>query len=765
MRLGALTFLAGILVLHTLVDLPSPWWVLGLPVVLVIGLYVPGLRLPAWLGLGFLWALLWAQPLSHGQLPLEAESAEWQAEGWVASIPETLQRGVRFQFTVDALSQGDVHIPFTGRLRLTSYKANPASLRVGDKWQFTVRLNRTHGLANPGSFDYERWLLVNGIAAQGHVLEHPEPRLLEPAARYYLDRFRQELAERFWHLLPDNPYVGILVALAVGESHGIQERQWEIFSRTGTGHLMSISGSHIGLVAGLIFWVVRQCWIWFPALVRRWPASKAAALTALLGAGAYTLLSGLSVPSQRSFIMIAVAMAALLGQRPVVPSHILALALLAVLVIDPLAPLAAGFWLSFGAVAIILYTVTGRGGVVKPLREWLGLQLAITLALVPATLIFFQQIPILSPPANLIAIPWTSITVLPLTLLAMIAGLVSETAQTGLLQLAALTMDWLWRFLIWLGRSPWALVYHPAPPLWTLAFAVPGVLLLVAPWGMPGRWLGGVLCLPLIFFPLTMPAPGGIWFTLLDVGQGLSAVVRTAQHVLVYDTGPRRGRGFDAGRVVLVPFLRQQGIRRLNALIISHADTEHLGGTRSLLENVKADRILTASPQEVPIEGAQPCQAGDGWTWDGVRFSILHPPEGERLSGNNASCVLRVEGSNGQVLLTGDIEPAAQAALVDTYGAALAAEVLVAPSHGGGGLPLADFLAAVQPRYVLFSTGYNNRAGFPRAETVECYREAGATVLDTVSAGAITFHLDGWGGESVPALYRQQARRYWRADP
>jgi competence protein ComEC len=190
-----------------------------------------------------------------------------------------------------------------------------------------------------------------------------------------------------------------------------------------------------------------------------------------------------------------------------------------------------------------------------------------------------------------------------------------------------------------------------------------------------------------------------------------------------------------------------------------------LGGTRSLLENVKADRILTASPQEVPIEGVQSCQAGDGWTWDGVRFSILHPPEGERLSGNNASCVLRVEGSNGQVLLTGDIEPAAQAALVDTYGAALAAEVLVAPSHGGGGLLLADFLAAVQPRYVLFSTGYNNRAGFPRPETVESYREAGATVLDTVSAGAITFHLDGWGGESVPALYRQQARRYWRADP
>jgi competence protein ComEC len=764
MRLGAIAFLAGILSLHALAKLPNPWWGLGLPALLLIVLLIPPLRLFAWFSAGLLWALIWVGGQSRLPLPQELESIDLRAEGWVATIPESFYRGKRFQLQVDVLSHKGIRVPFAGSLSLSWYN-NPPPIQVGDKWGLTVRLRRPHGLANPGSFDYERWLLAKGITAQGYVREHPEPELQERAARYPIDRFRQSLVERFPLLLQGSSYTGMLTALAVGDSQGIQPWQWEVFNLTGTSHLLSISGLHVGLIAGLVFIITRKVWGWMPLLLLRWPSTKAAALAAIGGAGGYSLLAGLSLPTQRSLVMITVAMLALLWQRPVVPSRILALALLVILVIDPVAPLTAGFWLSFGAVATILYyAFHDQGDAREALRSWLGLQLAVTLALLPATLVIFQQIPLLSPLANLIAIPWANLTVVPLTLLAVLAGFISESAQLGLLQLAVLAMDWLWQFLVWLARSPWAVAYHPAPPMWTLIFTLPGLLLLLAPSGTPGRWLGSLLCLPLVFFPRAVPAPGAVWFTLLDVGGGLSAVILTAEHALVYDTGPRWGTNFDIGHAVLVPFLRQQGVVKLDTLVISHADKAHTGGTRSLLERIKVDAILTASPYEVPVERARSCRAGTEWMWDEVRFRILHPAEEDRFSGNNASCVLLVESRHGRVLLTGDIESSAQAALVSRQGTGLRAEVLVVPQHGAGNLPLADFIAAVQPRYALFSTGYKNRFGFPKAETVQRYREIGAKVLDTATEGAITFKLGGHAEELVIEKYRRQSRHYWQAD-
>jgi competence protein ComEC len=761
MRSGAIAFLAGVLVFFNLPELPNPWWSAALPAVLIASVRLPGLRPLIWLGTGFFWTLFWVYLFFPPAFPEDWETVDLGAEGWVASIPEVLQRGTRFRFQVETLRRGDILLPFAGALRLSWYNGSPA-LKVGDKWSLTVQLRRPRGLSNPGGFDYERWLLANGFAAQGYVRSRPEPRLLQRADRYPLNRFRQQVAERFAQQLPGNPYVGILTALAVGEEHAISQTQWEILTRTGTGHLMSISGSHIGLVAGLALVGISRIWGWCPVFMRRWPAKKAAALGATLAAGGYTLLSGLAVPSQRAFIMIFVAMLALLGQRPVVPSRILALALLVVLVIEPPAPLTAGFWLSFGAVAAIMYAVVGRPAENRLFGQWLGLQLSISLALLPATLVFFQQIAVLSPLANLIAIPWSGLTVIPLTLLAALLGVVSSTAESGLLQFAALTLDWLWRFLAWVAGLPWAMVYYPAPPLWTLVFAVPGLLLMLAPAGAPCRWLGAVLCLSLACFRFAAPAPEAVWFTLLDVGQSLAAVVRTAQHSLVYDTGPWRSASFDAGRTAVLPFLYQQGLSRLDALLISHADNEHMGGTRSLLEGLKVDMILTSSPLEVPIEEARPCRAGVEWNWDGVRFRVLHPAEGAGFFGNNASCVLLVESRHGRVLLTGDIGPLAEAALLRRYGPELRAEVLVAPEHGAGDAPLADFIAAVQPRYVLFSNGYRNRFGFPKRQTVRSYREAGAAVLDTAQEGAISFRLED--GKLAPESYRGKSRRYWRVD-
>jgi competence protein ComEC len=704
--------------------------------------------------------LLASTPLQDSWLT-GLESTDLQVTGWVDAIPEPLYRRTRFYLEVDQLYHQNQRIPLTGRLRLYWYD-NPPVLQVGDQWSLTVRLRKPRGLANPGGFDYERWLFVNGIVAQGYVRPWPKPQRLAEAVRYPVDRFRQRLAERIARELNGNAYTGIITALAIGERQGISNAQWQLLSQTGTGHLIAISGLHVGLIAGLIFAGARYVWSRSTTLVKRWPASKAAALAALLGAIGYALLAGMALPTQRALIMLTIVLISVLGQRPIVPSRVLALALLGVLIVDPNAPLSGGFWLSFGAVAVIFYTLTGRRPMNRPLHSWLTLQCSITLALLPAVLILFQQLPVLSPVANLIAIPWASVTVIPLTLLAVLAGFVSETAQAGLLQLAALTMDWLWSFLSWLGELPGIKQIMPSPPLWTLLFCVPGLVLLLAPKGMPGRWLGGVLCLPLLCFPRPVPAPGEVWFTLLDVGDGLSAVVRTANHKLVYDTGPRRGSSFDAGRVALVPFLRQQGVTEVDTLLISHADNAHQGGTRALLEQFAVQRILTSSPLDVPVQGAKPCQAGMTWVWDQVRFGILHPPAQGSFSDDEASCVLLVEAAGGRILLPGDIEASAKTALVKAYGDDLKAQILVAPHHGTRSLSSPLFVNTVQPDYVLFSTGYQSRSKPSKLERRVFYETQGATVLDTVDEGAITFRL-GSSGELFPESYRRQFRRYWHS--
>lgn len=768
MRLGAIVFLIGILLLQSWPELPGRGWILVLPAIGLALVWLPPLRWVAWGVAGFWWALLLAAPPS--ERPASWEGLDCAIEGWIATIPDQEARQVRFVFTVAQARQGDEAIPLSGRLLLSwwdnadsSAEAPEASPRwqVGDRWRFTVRLKRPHGLLNPGGFDYERWLYAQGIVATGTIRAQPPPQWLAAAERYPLDRYRQRVAERFHQLLPGNPDVGILVALAVGDESGIRPWQWDTFNRLGIGHLMSISGSHIGLVAGLVFGLTWLGWSRFPRLALRWPASRAAALTTVLGTGAYTLLSGLSVPAQRSFLMATVAMMALLAARPVAPSRILALALLIVLIVDPAAPLLTGFWLSFGAVAVILYSVSGRWREHRLLGQTLGLQLRITLALVPASLIFFQQFPLLSPLANLIAIPWVECTVLPLSLLAALAGSISIALQTALLELAALTLDGLWQVMSGLDRLPGIVLYRPAPPLWTLAFALPGLALALAPRGLPGRWLGLPLCLPLLWPAIRAPEPGGFWFTLLDVGQGLAVVVRTERHVLVYDTGPRLGATLDAGRAALAPFLRWQGVDRVDALIVSHPDGQHTGGVRSLRELMPVSRILTSALDQTPIDGAEPCRAGQSWQWDGVRFRILHPPD-SGFSGDDASCVLQVVSEAGRVLLPGDIAAPAETILVANDGADLAADILVAPHHGHRSGVTVAFLEAVRPRYVLFSTGYGNRFGYPRPETVARYRMTGALLLNTADEGAITFRLEP-GRALELERYRRDRRHYWTA--
>ncbi len=776
MRSWTIAFLLGSCLLYSLARLPPLWlpWLLALP--LLPGLFwlhlssrLPGLARPTSLLLailcGFGWSLWYADDLLGQQLPSALEGEDIVLQGRVVSIPVGRGQHLAFDLVVERLDDPQLQRllergEFPARIRLNWYEPFPA-LVAGERWQLQVRLKRPHGMNNPGGGDYEGRLFAVGVRARGYVRRHEANRRIGPAAG--LDRMRQQLRDRLFAELEGEPLAGLLVALAVGERSGISQQQWRVFTATGTNHLMAISGLHIGLVAGLVYWLVLRLWARIPALVLRLAAPRAAAVAALCAAAGYAALAGFAIPTQRALVMVSVAMGALLLDRTVQPSRLLALALLIVLLIDPLAVHSAGFWLSFAAVAIIVYGSSGRlsatSGTRRALLGLVHVQLLVVIGLSPLLLGLFSTVSLSAPLANLLAVPWMSLVVVPLTLLAVLLMLLGLPGSGPLLALAATATEWLWQLLEvlagWWPNPPWSV------PGWVLLFAIPAVLWLLAPRGWPLRWLGLLCLLPLLTWRAPIPAHGEAWFTLLDVGQGLAAVVRTREHTLVFDTGPRYPSGFNTGDAVLLPFLRHVGVSRVDRLIVSHGDNDHIGGAEALMQGIVVGEVLSSVPEAFEGGLARPCLTGEQWLWDGVSFAILHPPD---LSGdreNDASCVLRIEAGGQVLLLTGDIEVAAETQLLREHGGELRADVMVAPHHGSRTSSSAAFVRAVAPVVVFYPVGYRNRWDFPRPEVLARYLAAGARGYDTASYGALTVRLGQREGLVVES-WRQQHERYWQ---
>lgn len=760
MATGSVLFLLGVITITRLSFLPPlrlAWLLLFL---------VPAaapfrrLRWPVWYAAGFLWALLAAHHDISQVLDHDLEKKPVTVEGTVASLPDQDARRVRFEFLPDRMTGaggGPVRAP--GRMRLNWYRPFPEVV-PGERLRLSVRLKRPHGFQNPGGFDYEGWLFRRSIGATGYVIAGSR---LAGAAGFSPDRFRYHLRQRLRAVLGGGPHVGLVQALSLGDRSGISSDQWRVLNRTGTNHLLAISGLHIGLVAGIAFGLA--CWLW-PLLggaALRLPAPRLAAAVAFLAAAGYALLAGLTVPTQRALIMVA---AMLLGTvyRRMRPVTVLGLALLGVLLFDPFAVLSPGFWLSFAAVAVILFalslqTVPDAPGTVRFGR----VQLFITLGLAPLLAVWFRQIPLLGMLANTVAIPWVSFISVPLILSGALLTACNAPGSGLLLALGEHSLDPIWSFLQRLAAVDAGVLplVHVTPG--AVAAALVGSTLLLLPRATAVKWLGSLWLLPLLFPADPAPPPGSFRFTLLDVGQGLAAVVRTRSHVLTYDTGPAFGPDFNTGRAVVLPFLRQAGVKRVDIHIQSHADNDHIGGLADLLAGIPVTRVLTSVPDRIPFPRVAACRAGQHWRWDGVRFQILSPPRGSRFHGNNRSCVLKVSRGRYSVLLPGDIEHAAEHSLLESRAGVLASTILVAPHHGSRTSSGSGFVRAVSPRYVLFAVGYLNRYHFPKRDIMKRYREAGAVLMDTVHAGAIRFRVND-GGVFVTGQ-REVNGRFWQDRP
>ena len=721
---------------------------------------------------GFVWACAFATLRLAETLPRELEGQDMFVTGVVTGLPQSLDSGQRFVFEVE---QADVAgVP--RRLLLGWYRGlregetdTAREVHAGERWRLKVRLKRPHGNLNPHGFDYEAQLFERGLRATGYVRAASDSLKLADFVATpgtLIERAREKIRAHIHTALPDSPLAGVLVALVIGDQQAIGADLWERFNRTGITHLMAISGLHVTMVAGLFAWLVAAGWRRVPRLALRLPAQKAAALAGASAALAYCLLAGFAVPAQRTLYMLAAIALAMWSGRLAGGSRVLALALFVVLLLDPLAVLSAGFWLSFGAVAVLFVSTSGRigqiGGLRGRLRGAITTQWAVTLALIPALLAMFQQFSLVSPLANVIAIPLVSLVITPLALLG------SLLHVDALLALAHWATEWLMLFIDWLAAVPWAVWQQAAPPWWAVALGLLGCGVMLLPRGFPARSLGAVLLLPLIMTPAPRPPPGNALVTVLDVGQGLAVHVQTASHDMIYDTGPRFSLDANSGNRIILPYLRAAGVARLDRLIITHQDRDHSGGAESVLAALPVvltqSSLAADSPYRLSAPGQQPCIDGETWEWDGVRFEMLHPRAAAYAmvvaKTNDLSCVVMVSAGGRKMLLTGDVEAVSELDLVARHGERLRADVLLAPHHGSRTSSTEVFLDAVAPALAVLPVGYRNRFRHPNGEVMARYETRGIELHRTDRDGAVRVSL---GPAISVERTRELRQRYWHS--
>jgi len=745
--LGALLFTA----------LPPPWalWLLtgcGLAALLT--------RPTRWLAAPLL-ACCWS--LWHFQLRLDDRLEPALAgqvlpvSGVISSMPQPFDRYVSFLFEPSDSGPEPRSRPGLPRTLLVRWYEDWPELSAGQSWRFELLLKPPWGPVNFQGPDRERWLFANGV---GGVASVRSGRLeAEPGTNgARLAMLREAVFAQIGEHLAGGPSTGVVQALAVADRSGLSGEDRQLLALTGTSHLLAISGLHIGLAAAGGMLVTRGLGLVLPLPLLVHGFHRLVLVGGALAAAAYAALAGFGVPTVRSLTMLLVLLAAISARRAVHPARGWLLALATVLLIDPCAPLAAGFWFSFMAVAALLWLFVPRRGIRAGWRTPVLAQAAVILVMLPASALWFQGFSWVGFAANLVAIPVVSFAVVPLVLSGVAVLSLSGQAAGLLWSGAASVSGLLLGFLEQLAAVQGRLTPLTAPTLPESLVALLGGTLLLLPRGFPVRWLGLFLLAPLFLPPAQRQDEGAMELEILDAGQGTAVLLRSAGRVLLYDSGPGDGAGHDMVRSVIAPALARSGDREPDRVIISHGDLDHAGGLASLRRHYpRAGYHANLSRPPADLED---CRVPLAWAWQDTMLRVLHPSPGLPYRGNDSSCVVEVERGGRRILLSGDISATVEARLLRD-GLLLPSEVLLVPHHGSLTSSSPGLIAALRPRLAVATAGLGNRFGFPRAEVRQRYERAGVPFWSTGECGALRIVSRGDGSLAATSA-RLQRPAIWR---
>ena len=739
---------------------PSPLWLLAaVPICLALR-HGPAPSLMLALVCGAAWFYVHAHDYLQARNQVAFQQETLWLDGRVQGLPRSSNGMVRFHFSV--LDDQGALAKSGGRYLLAvTWEAPPNLLKAGDYLHLKLRLRPPRSLANPGSFDAERWYMSNSIHGSGWVQAGERLPAVQPHLKLSdrLDRLRQSIASNI-RRHTDGVAAAILPALAVADRSGLNDEHWRVLTATGTGHLLAISGLHIGLVAAAGFLVGDLVFALLCLRTGRFWRHDVAAVLAMLLALGYSALAGFSLSTVRATVMLAVVLCALAVRSRSRTHHSLAFALVVVSLLEPFAPLKPGFWLSFCAVACLLAGFSGRDRKPHRATQWWRAQMIIFLGLGPILLLLIGRLSLAAPIANLIAIPLTAFLIVPPLLLAVATMAAIPILTAPLLAAAALGCECLW-WLLSVGAK-WPLVEMTANLSWPAAIAaLIGSALLLLPRGFPAKWVG-ILALGSALLSATAiePVPEGeVSVHVIDVGQGLSVLVRTRTHTLLYDSGPVSRSGWNAGARVVVPYLEHLGLRNIDMLISSHGDSDHVGGVEAVLSWSGAQTTHLSSAS---LARAIACRRGDQWQWDGVLFEFLHPTQYLPYLGNDSSCVLLITTTDSQLLLPGDITSVVEQGLIKRH-KQLRVDLMIVPHHGSKTSSSTEFLTVLRPELAIVSSGYRNRFGMPHREVVDRYRARGITLLNTAECGRLILVSEAGRGFVVNAAFRSDHKQIWRA--
>jgi competence protein ComEC len=822
LRLAITAFIAGGSLLLFLPQVPGYWLYASVTIVsscLLTLFFIPqtsSIKKLAVISLcfmlGFAWNARYAENRLENILATELEGKELTLDGRVVALPQSNSSGAKFAFEVDRASLGKELIEqFPVRIYLSWQPAwrNPQEIPdiiPGQRWKFKSKLKRPYGSLNPFTFDFERWSFHQDFGASGSV--RSGDLLLDKDIAWTEIELRMELMR--WHLrkkiqsmLPgDARYAGVLIALVMGDQNAINQDDWQVFNATGIGHLISISGLHVTMLAGVGASIAAFIW-----RRRTWPlispVSKVAATSGFITAFIYAWLAGFQIPAQRTMYMVGVVAFALWTGRNPRSFDIWWWALAFVLLIDPMAPYTPGFWLSFGAVAAILYTMGDSSGLLgiptgkelqvhwalraaQALREACRVQAVVTLALLPFTLYWFYQVSIVSPLANAFAIPLVSYVVTPL---AITGAMLPEFLGRWLMWPAHAAMEYLAMALEWMAHWSWSVVWSRQPEWWWLLASGVGIIYVIRPGEIANTWKGRLLTVvfsisllipPIQFLKVSHLSQGEFRASVLDIGQGTSVLIETANRRLLYDTGPIQGKKDDAGQRIILPYLRGRGIDHIDRMVISHSDSDHVGGAATLLKHIRFESMMGSLPSNNPLlQNLQqrripsvPCRYGQRWIWDGIEFVIWHPHEATVFSNqhtgkpNEVSCVLEVRNTQSSLWLTGDVERQGEAEITERLDAVALKEIgareviFMAPHHGSKTSSSLALLKRLDPNQAFAQNGYRNRYGHPHPDVTARYQDLDIPFYQTPNTGAQTWVFKN-NVKSSTHFWRHDIKRLW----